>query len=141
MFFKCDKLNPSNENYGSTTTIITNLISLANTPTPVLIMYHLELNLTVSCFRRWSTDLTERKLLMQCVIRGGRKFTTKKHKKPSLHITGLTGESAPYNWHTSAIKRHSSVIQAPSVADSGITRVVFLKNYDLFFVHLVTDIK
>ena len=51
--------------YGSTTTVIANLILLANTPTPDLIIHHLEQNLTASCLRPWSTGLTERKLPKQ----------------------------------------------------------------------------
>ena len=39
MFFKWEKLNPTNENDDSTITIIANLIFLANTQTPDLIIY------------------------------------------------------------------------------------------------------
>ena len=41
-FLNEKKLNPSKENHGSTTTAIANLIFLANTLTPSLIIFHLE---------------------------------------------------------------------------------------------------
>ena len=79
--FQRGKLNPNNKNYlvktiwlklyyviySSTTLFIANLICLANIPTPDLIIYHLEYNLSASCFHCWSTDLTERKLPLQCI--------------------------------------------------------------------------
>ena len=65
MFFKQEKLNPDNKNYlvktigpklyyviySSTSLFIANLICLAIIPTPDLIIYHLEQNLTASCIR------------------------------------------------------------------------------------------
>ena len=126
MLFECNKLNLSNANYGSTNTIIANLIILANKPTLVFIMYQLEYNLTVSCLRCWSNGLTEKKLLVQCTTR--RRCTPTKHKKSTLHIIGL---QVAYQWHASG----------GSEAYSGITQVVSLKNCDLFFALLVTHIK
>ena len=79
MFFECVKLNPSNKNYlvetiglkllyviyRSTTFVIANLICLANIPISDVTIYCLEQSLTASCFCRWSTGLTERKLPIQ----------------------------------------------------------------------------
>ena len=69
MYSVWEKLYPSNKNYGSTITIIANLIFAANTPTPDLKIYHLGWNLTASCLCCWSSDLTKRKLPMQCTVR------------------------------------------------------------------------
>ena len=106
MFFESNKLNPANENYGSTITIIINLLFLAKMPKPLLIMYHLEQNLTVSYLSCWSTDLTEKKLLNECTTRGRCKPT--KHKKPSLHVIGLTRELVTYKWCISGIHCYHS---------------------------------
>ena len=87
-------------------------IILVNTPTPILIIFHLELNLTVSSIRRWSTGLTKRELPIQW------RCTPAKHEKPCLYIIGLQEDQ----WHT-------------------ITQVVALNSYDLFLAILVTHIK
>ena len=46
--FEREKRNPSNKNYGSTATIIANLIFLAITRTPDLKIYHLDYNLIIA---------------------------------------------------------------------------------------------
>ena len=63
------ELNPSNNNYAPTTTVITNLIFLVNTRTHDLQIYHQEQNLAVSCLLRWSLGIIKIKLPMQCAVR------------------------------------------------------------------------
>ena len=84
-------MTKANVIYGSTTTVITNLICLANTPTPDLKIYHLDYNLTASYFRRWSTGLTKWKLPMRCTI--NKNVYAEEARNPSLHIIALTGRS------------------------------------------------
>ena len=131
MFFEQEKLNPNNKNYlvkairlkpyyviySFTTLFIASMICLANIPTPDLIIYHQEQNLTASCFRCWSTALTERKLPMQSTI--SMEVYAEEAWKPSLQIIALT---------------------AGSVA-LAITQVVFLNSCDLFLFILVTCMK
>ena len=132
MFFGQEKLNPNNENYlvkaiglmlyyeiySFTTLFIANLIYLADLPTPELIIYHLEQNLTASCFLCWSTALTKRKLPVQCTI--SMEVCTEEAWKPSLQIIALPGGSVAYRSYISSS---------------------FLNNCYLFFLILVTRMK
>ena len=104
MLFNLEKFETSNKSYGSTTIIIANLNFMINTITPVLIMYHLEENLSAKFFCPWSTGLIKRKLLMQCRLT--------KYKKPSLHIIWLTGRLLAYSccYHWSSL--HSNNLPA-----------------------------
>ena len=79
---------------GSTTLFIANLICVANAPTPDLITYHLEQNLTASYFRCWSISLTERKLPMQYTI--SVEVTPKKHENQVCILFRLKADQ----WHT-----------------------------------------
>ena len=116
MFLQWEKLNPNNKCYlvkaigfklyyviySSTTLFITNLIYLANIPTPDLIIYHLEYNITASCFCHWSTGLPERKLPMQCTLNV--ELYAKGAWKPCLYIIALTGGSVGYSsYHSSSL--------------------------------------
>ena len=67
MFCEWEKLKPSNEHYGSTTTVIGNLIFLANKQTPDLIICHLQLSLTASLVH-W---FYWKKLPKQCTAKSG----------------------------------------------------------------------
>ena len=118
MFLHWEKLNRNNKYYlvkaigfklyyviySSTTLFIANLICLANIPTPDLIIYHLEYNVTASCFCHWSTGLTERKLPMKCTLNV--ELYAKGAWKPCLYIIALTGGSVGYSsYHSSSLFR------------------------------------
>ena len=115
MFFEWEKRN-SNKNYlvkaiglsyiyyvmySSTIFFTARLICLANVATPDFIIYHLEQNLTASCFHCWPTALTKRKLSMQCTIYV--EVYIKEAWKPSLHIIAFTSGSLAYcSYHSSS---------------------------------------
>ena len=105
--------------YSSTNLFIANLICLANTPTPDLIIYHLQQNLTASCFHCWSTALTKRKLPMQSTISMGA-YAPMKHGNQVCRLL-----------HLQVDQQHTVVI----------TQVVSLNSCDLFLFILVTRMK
>ena len=74
--------------YGSTTTVITNLISLAYTSTPDLLICYLEQNLNASCCCCLSTSLMERKQLLQCST-STQLYADTVQINTSLHIIAL----------------------------------------------------
>ena len=123
MFFEWEKLHPNNRNplvktirlklyfviYSSTTLFIANMIYLANRPTPGLIIYHLEQNLTASCFHCWSTALTKRKLPIQCTI--SLEVYAEEAWKTNLYIIALTGRSvACSSYHSNGFFRQLGFI-------------------------------
>ena len=77
-------------------------IILVNTPTPILIIFHLELNLTVSSIRRWSTGLTKRELPIQWTVRA-EVYAREARKTLSIYYW-LAGGSVAYNYSGSCLK-------------------------------------
>ena len=117
VFFEWEKLNPSNENYGSTTTVIANLIFLADTQTPELQLIH---QLTAGSFCYWSACLIERELPIQCTVRA------------EVYADEAQKTMTAYYWTFRRITGiHTSVI----------TQVVSLNSCDLFIVILVAHKK
>ena len=115
VFFEWEKLNPSNENYGSTTTVIANLIFLADTPTPELQL------IPTHC---WFL------LLLVCLS----------YRKRITHTMYCKGRGVCW-WST---KKHVCILldfQEDHLHTSVITQVVSLNSCDLFIVILVAHKK
>ena len=113
--------------YGSTT-VIANLICLANTPTPDLKIYHLDQNVTASCFRCWSIALTKGKLPIQYTI--NEDVYAEEAWNPSLHIIALTEGPVVYNGY------HSSSFFKQSLFFVSHTSLIILKknfNFEVFY--------
>ena len=125
IFFECDKPKPSNENRCSARTIIANQIFLANTPTPILKMYHLKQNQCQlpSLLVHWSY---QKKTTHAMYSKGGGV-----HQQGTKNEVCILLELRVNKWYTGD----------RSLAYDGITQVVSLKSCALFFVLLLAQVK
>ena len=108
---------------------MTNLIWLANTPTPHLIIHQLQQNLTVGCPRRLSTGLTDRKLPMRCT------------KSAEFYANEARITKSVYYSTYRSIKTKTKKMGGSVAYKCYRSNSFFLNNCDVFLVILIAQMK